>query len=386
MAGGLRARAARARASWAGLRAGARVSWAPASAVALAAGLAAASFPGPAGAQPRPAPASAAPAPAPASAAPAPAPASAAPAPAPVSAAPATLKPAPASAAPAAPRLPAGPLDGATYDYERPPAPARGVEQGAAPGDTAAPAVPPEQRWLGRAFVHRLAAEEPGRPLPILVFLHGTNAAKIKYRWMGGGQEGDVRRIAAQLMEAGQIPPILVAAPSAVLPAAVAVARTSWPAFDLDAFLDATAARLRGVATLDRARVIVAGHSGGGCNPAGGIATALRASTPVHAALVIDTCMDADIAAPLAQSPPTTHVVVSWQTLSWPRRPFADFRRAFQRGVDARPAVPGVLRELEHLQPTEPMPHDAMVPLVLRRWLPSLLSPDAVPRVPCVSP
>ncbi|MGK3998521.1 hypothetical protein [Sorangium sp. So ce1024] len=321
-------------------------------AVALAAGLAAASlaaaaFPGAVGAQPRPAPVPAAP----------------------------------------APRPPAGPLDGATYDYERPPAPASdAAQQGAAPGGAAGPEVPPEQRWLGRAFVHRLAAADPARPLPILVFLHGVNAAQIKYRWMGGGQEGDVRRIAAQLMEAGQIPPILVAAPSAVLPAAIAVARTSWPAFDLDAFLDATAARLRGVATLDRARVIVAGHSGGGCNASGGVTTALRASTPVHAALVIDTCMDADVAALLGQAPPTTHVVVSWQTLSWARRPFADFHRAFQGGIDAHPAAPGVLRELEHLHPTEPMPHDAMVPLVLRRWLPSLLSPDAVPSVPCVSP
>jgi hypothetical protein len=171
-----------------------------------------------------------------------------------------------------------------------------------------------------------------------------------------------------------------------VLPAAVAVARTSWPAFDLDVFLDATAARLRGVATLDRARVVVAGHSGGGCNKAGGIAAALGASTPVHAALVIDTCMDVDIALPLARSRPTTHVVVSWQTMTWVKRPIADFRRAFQRGVEAHPAAPGVLRELEPLVPTEPMPHDAMVPLVLRRWLPSLLSPDAAPSVPCVSP
>ncbi|WP_437326145.1 hypothetical protein [Sorangium sp. So ce381] len=296
-------------------------------------------------------------------------------------------KPAPAAPAPAASTAAAAQLDGATYDYEHPSAPASGAaEQGAAQAGDAAPAVPPERRWRGRAFVHRLAAADPARPLPILVFLHGTNEARIEHRWMGGGQEGDVRRIAAQLMEAGRIPPMLVAAPSAVLPAAVAVARTSWPAFDLDAFLDATAARLRGVATVDRARVVVAGHSGGGCNKAGGIAAALSASTPVHAALVIDTCMDVDIALPLARSRPTTHVVVSWQTMTWVKRPIADFRRAFQRGVDAHPAAPGVLRELEPLIPTEPMPHDAMVPLVLRRWLPPLLSPDAAPSVPCVSP
>ncbi|WP_437763090.1 hypothetical protein WMF27_42745 [Sorangium sp. So ce281] len=323
-------------------------------AFALAAGLAAVSSPGAVGAQPKPAPA-----------------------------APAPSAPAPSASAASAPAQ----LDGATYDYEHPSAPATGAaEQGAAQAGAAAPPVPPERRWRGRAFVHRLAAADPARPLPILVFLHGTNEARIEHRWMGGGQEGDVRRIAAQLMEAGRIPPMLVAAPSAVLPAAVAVARTSWPAFDLDAFLDATAARLRGVATLDRARVVVAGHSGGGCNKAGGIATALRASTPVHAALVIDTCMDADIALPLARARPTTHVVVSWQTMTWAKRPIADFRRAFQRGVEAHPAAPGVLRELEPLVPTEPMPHDAMVPLVLRRWLPPLLSPDAAPSVPCVSP
>ncbi|MGK3976274.1 hypothetical protein WMF38_31785 [Sorangium sp. So ce118] len=368
----------------AGRRGRARAARAAAGALALAAGLAAARFPGRAGAQPESA---AQPEPAPPPAAqPEPAPPPAAqpkPAPVPV----AQPKPAPVPAAPSSPKPAAGPLDGATYDFERPPAPAsEAVQQGAVPGGAAAPAVPPEQRWLGRAFVHRLAAADPARPLPILVFVHGTNEARIKYRWMGGGQEGDVRRIAAQLMEAGQIPPILVAAPSAVLPAAVAVARTSWPAFDLDVFLDATAERLRGVATLDRARVLVAGHSGGGCNPAGGIATAVRASTPLRAALVIDTCMDVDLALPLARSSPTTHVIVSWQTMSWARRPFGDFRRAFQGGVDAHPAAPGVLRELEHLHPTEPMPHDAMVPLVLRRWLPPLLSPDAAPSVPCVSP
>lgn len=278
----------------------------------------------------------------------------------------------------------AAPLDGKSHDYEYPANQVTGA--GAAPVASGVPAVPPERGWLGRAFVHRLAAADPKRPLPILVFLHGTNAEKIKYRWMGGGQEGDIRRIVAELMEAGQIPPMLVAAPSAVLPAATAIARTSWPGFDLDTFLDVTAERLRGIAAIDRSRVIVAGHSGGGCNPKGGIVTAIHASTPVHAALVIDTCMDIDQAIPLAHARPTTHVIVSWQRMSWTSRPIDDFKRAFQRTVERSPAAPDVLRALEQLQPTEPMPHDAIVALALRRWLPSLLSPDAAPSVPCVSP
>lgn len=283
----------------------------------------------------------------------------------------AAASPAPA-AAPARPRRPSPPppLDGATYDYALTP-------QAAGSAD---------RSYLGRAFVHRLAAADPARPLPLVVFIHGINPELIPYRWMGGGNEGDVRRIAAELMESGRAPPFLVAAPGAVVPAATAVARTSWPRFDLDRFLDLTADRLRGVATIDRSRVIVAGHSGGGCNATGGIATAVHASTPVHAALVIDVCMDPDVAAPLARARPTTHVVVAWQTLSWARRPFRDFERAFQRELAQHTPAPGVLRELEHLRPTEPMPHDAMVPLTLRRWLPSLLSPDSLPDIPCVSP
>jgi len=286
-------------------------------------------------------------------------------------------RPAPVASAPSPspPRRrrpePPPPLDGATYDYALDPRDAGGAERS----------------YLGRAFVHRLAAADPARPRPLLVFLHGINAELIRYRWMGGGNEGDVRRIASELMETGAAPPFLVAAPSAVVPVATAVARTSWPRFDLDRFIDLTAERLRGVAVIDRARVIVAGHSGGGCNAAGGIATAVQAAaTPVHAALVIDVCMDPDVAVPLARARPTTHVVVAWQTLSWAKRPFRDFERAFRRELADHPPAPGVLRELEHLRPTAPMPHDAMVPLTLRRWLPSLLPPDALPDIPCVSP
>ncbi|WP_218920229.1 hypothetical protein [Chondromyces crocatus] len=285
---------------------------------------------------------------------------------------PAEVAPPPSSRRPwAAGRRPAAPppLEGKTYDFALDAKVAGGAEKS----------------WLGRAFVHPRAAEEP-RPMPLLVFLHGINGELIRYRWMGGGQEGDVRRIASELMDAGSAPPMLVAAPSAVIPAATAVARTSWPQFDLARFVDLTVERLAGIATVDRSRIVVVGHSGGGCNATGGIVSAVHGAMPVHAALVVDVCMDADVAARLGRVRDTTHVVVSWQTLSWAKRPFRDFERVFRREVAQSPAAPGVLRELEHLRPLEPMPHDAMVPLVLRRWLPALLGPDALPDVPCVSP
>jgi hypothetical protein len=173
-------------------------------------------------------------------------------------------------------------------------------------------------------------------------------------------------------MEAGQIPPMLVAAPSSVNPWTMVAAQTSWPAFDTDTFLDKAAQRLAGVATIDRARVVAAGHSGGGCNIKGGLATAIKAKTPVLAGLSIDTCMGADLAKLLANAGPT-NVIVSWQSMSWDSRPFKDFRLVFRRELKKTPPPEGVLRELAHEHPTIGMAHDAMVGVTLRKWLPKLL-------------
>jgi hypothetical protein len=73
-----------------------------------------------------------------------------------------------------------------------------------------------------------------------------------------------------------------------------------------------------------------------------------------------------------------THLVVSWQTLSWAKRPFGEFRKTFQSGLATNPPPEGLLRELEHVTPREPMPHDAMVGVTLGKWLPVLL-PKASP-------
>lgn len=258
---------------------------------------------------------------------------------------------------------PPPPLDGATYDY---------VYDAADVGR-------PERAWEGRAFVHRKAAEQADRALPLLVFIHGMNVEKIPYRWIGGGQEGDVRRILSALIEGGTVPPMLLAAPTSTAPAAVGVAATSWPGFDLDAFLDRTEARLAGKAKIDRSRIIVAGHSAAGCNVKGGIATALKARTPILAGLVIDTCMGTDLAKDLAQdlarAPKTLNLVVTWQSMSWESRPFKDFRAVFEREIKNAPPAEGMLRELAYEQPKKPMPHDAMVELTFAKWLPRLLSP-----------
>ncbi len=266
--------------------------------------------------------------------------------------------PHPAVASPKKPPPPP-PLEGTSYDYDY-----DGKDVGH-----------PERRWMGRAFVHRKAAALAGQALPVLVFLHGNNAEGIKYRWMGGGSEGDIRRIASELMEAGQVPPLVVAAPSSIDPYTMTDAGASWPSFDLDLFLDKTAEALGTGASLDRGRVIVAAHSGAGCNIRGGLNAALHArTTPVLAGMSIDTCMLLDLAKELAHVRPTTHVIVSWQSQSWPEREFGAFKSVFLREIKkAPPIAAGVLRELDFEEPTVMSPHDAIVGITLKRWLPKLL-------------
>lgn len=255
------------------------------------------------------------------------------------------------------------PLSGATYDY---------AWDGASVGR-------PERSWLGRAYVPPQLAQEATRPAPVLVFLHGLNRELIPYRWMGGGREGDVRRIVQDLIDRKLIEPTLVVAPSSVVRSAVSAAETSWPAFDLDGFLAETRAALKGHATIDGARVVVAGHSGAGCNDKGGLAAIATSGRPSLVALLsIDTCMGLGLARQLRQVDDKTAVVVTYQTQTWTKRPFSDFKRTFRA---ARPnpteLAPAATREVEALQPREPFPHDALVHLTLERWLPRWLSPAA---------
>jgi hypothetical protein len=228
----------------------------------------------------------------------------------------------------------------------------------------------PERAWLGRAYVPPEAAEAKG-PVALVVFLHGLNAALIKHRWMGGGDEGDVRRVVDRLVASGAIPPVVVAAPSSVVASEVSTG-ASWNHFDLDNFVDETVSRLSGMVSLDAARIVVAGHSGAGCSTAGGLATLGSAKRPLHAIVAIDTCMSPALAERLTSVAASTHVVVGYQTLGWRTRPFEAFRVTFERGRVAHPAAEGVLRTLIEFRPTR-TPHDATVALALEQYLPQIL-------------
>ena len=107
----------------------------------------------------------------------------------------------------------------------------------------------PSRAYMGRVFVHDRVVDGK-KPMPLVVFIHGLNKALIKYRWMGGGDEGDVRRIVADLIDDGKIPPVLLAAPSSIQPDAVSH-DASFPVFDFDQFLELTEKSLEGVAVIE---------------------------------------------------------------------------------------------------------------------------------------
>ncbi len=223
--------------------------------------------------------------------------------------------------------------------------------------------------YTGRIFVHAKALGA-GRPLPLVVFFHGLNKALIPHRWMGGGTEGDVRRIVSELIESEKIPPVLLAGPGSVERAAVSHG-ASFPSFDFDQFVQLVEENLGDVARVDRARVVVTGHSGAGCSEKGGIVSATSSQLKPFALVSIDTCMPGSLAESLGRAPSDVHVLVTWQTATWDRN-FSHFRATFERERKAHPEASGTLRELDQL-PNLPRSHDATVKQTFDKWLPRLL-------------
>lgn len=225
--------------------------------------------------------------------------------------------------------------------------------------------------YTGRIFLHDKVLRS-AKPVPLVIFMHGLNRDLIPHRWIGGGNEGDVRLIAQELMEANAIAPVIVAGPGSVQKAAVSFG-SSFPVFDHDKFVAQIQENLGDAATIDPDHVIVMGHSGAGCSDKGGIVAAARAKHPPFAVISIDTCMAGPLAEALGSAPPKTHVVVTWQTASWDRN-FKHFRATFDKAARAHPAEPGVMRELDQL-PSLPKAHDATVKQTFDKWLPRLLPP-----------
>lgn len=212
----------------------------------------------------------------------------------------------------------------------------------------------PNQEQGGAAFFsEKLSA---GRAVPLIVFLHGTNEDGELHLWLGGG-ERDLRPVASELMRSRRAPPFVLASPSQTRGAAQP--RTLWSSFDLSEFVQdverATAGRIK----VDRGKVVLAGHSGAGCNPTGGLAASPTKAIKPAAIVSIDPCLDAELGAAFAQRPATLPLTVFWQSAVWPRSP-----DRFWAALTADKPAQRVDR-MTKLAVSGATAHDAIVPLAL---------------------
>lgn len=227
--------------------------------------------------------------------------------------------------------------------------------------------------WKGRAYLHPAVLAEAHTPRPLVVFMHGLNTDKIPFRWMGAAPDPDVREMIASLIAQAQIEPSILVAPTTTYECEMP--RSMWPAFDLDRFMALALRSLEGKATVDRRRVILVGHSGAGCNTAGGMVAALRSTVPLRAVLVIDTCMDVAAAPLLALAPPSTDIVVAWQPLGW-KRPVEEFEHVFLETSASR--FSKGIRKVQRIDLNVVHAHNLIVSVALGRWLPVWLPPQGL--------
>ena len=144
-------------------------------------------------------------------------------------------------------------------------------------------------------------AVAPGARAPLVVFLHGLNQDGPLHKWMGAKGNPDVSAMLVRLQAEGKAAPFLVAAPSQTVDASKPWGM--WASFDLSDFVQKTEVALGSRASVDRSRVVVLAHSGGGCNVHGSALSAASANAPAPYAVVLaDTCFDRGVAETLLKA------------------------------------------------------------------------------------
>ncbi|HXK16941.1 MAG TPA: hypothetical protein VNG33_04035, partial [Polyangiaceae bacterium] len=216
------------------------------------------------------------------------------------------------------------------------------------------------QRNGGAAVVPE--GSSPEQPLPLVVFLHGTNASSEPHMWLGGGGK-DLRPLVKRLIDSGEVKPFVLAAPSQTKNAGLAA--TVWQGFDLNSFVDDVVRATDGVVSIDRARVVLAGHSGAGCNPSGGLAADFwSAGVTLPLALVsIDPCLDRKMGGAFARRPTEVPLLLWWQPAIWLREP-AKFEAALSRDKPEQR-----VDRLRELPPMGANPHEAILPVAFESAL-----------------
>jgi hypothetical protein len=221
-----------------------------------------------------------------------------------------------------------------------------------------------------------LAPARKSGAMPLVVFLHGLNWGPKKHLWVTPDARTPNLALEVQrLIALGTTRPFLFAAPSQTKNATSA--RTLWNGFDLDELVGAVEHAAPAGVKVDRASIVVMGHSGAGCNPQGGlqrVAAGPRLTAPV-ALLAVDTCMDEQTADAFGAF--RGLVWVHFQRADWPR-PYREFPgwvadRA-RRAGNAEPFFTELDRQDEAL-PRDTLPHDAVLVDAVQALLPPLLPP-----------
>jgi hypothetical protein len=230
----------------------------------------------------------------------------------------------------------------------------------------------PRHHAGGRAYVPKQVTSD--EPVPLVVFLHGVNRRNRLHLWLGSGP-ADLRARMDKWIARGDLPPAVLAAPSqtrdALWPGML------WSGIDLDEFVAAAERAVAGRARIARDQVIVAGHSGAGCNLTGGIlriAAARGAIRPIGI-VALDTCLDADVGQALGRANESTRIAAYWQSVIWKRK-VVDFAIGF--GLVRQEYPPGN-DWFEHVHPRGRRPHDALVAPSLLEAISVMLGPTATP-------
>jgi hypothetical protein len=218
----------------------------------------------------------------------------------------------------------------------------------------------------GRAFVPEGVVAD--QPVPLVIFLHGTNDMGPLHRWMA--EPNDLRPVVQKWVRDGAVGPMVLAAPSQTRKAWSG--KYLWAGFDAGAFVAATQSALGASARLDRNQVVLVGHSGAGCNDAGGLLAAAGSALLFKALVAIDTCMDGGIGEQLGQAASALQLRVYWQPESW-RRDVAAFEQGLLSAA-GQASEPPVLESIPGLGLDA---HNLIVREALRRALPQLVPPAA---------
>ncbi len=194
--------------------------------------------------------------------------------------------------------------------------------------------LPAGHKNAGRVWIP--AGVDAGTRYPIAVLLHGLNPDRIAHAMLS--KEGhDLARVARDLIEAGRIRPVLLAAPSQIRGAETSV--TLWQDFSLDHFLWRVRQALPAGVGIDARRVVVLGHSGAGCNRDGGLwRLAETHGTRLRMLAAVDTCLDPDFGRHLRASVRREVTLVNLWQPHW-ERPVHQFERELGVSRVARSAA-----------------------------------------------